>query len=100
MASLGNDCGPKIPYDTVSDAKWHLSKMTLVKKIGAKECKTKWHFIKLTAAQKIGTKRCKTKWHFLKTDCDPKNRSKKVQDKIALPKTESNYFFLGAIFIS
>ena len=35
-----------------------------------------------------------------KTDCDPKNRSKKVQDKMALPKTESNYFFLGAIFIS
>ena len=45
MASLGNDCGPKIPYDTVSDTKWHLSKMTVAKKIGAKGCKIKWHFI-------------------------------------------------------
>ena len=78
MASLGNDCGPKIPYDTVSDAKWHLSKMTLVKKIGAKECKTKWHFIKLTAAQKIGTKRCKIKWHFIKLTVAQRIGTKKV----------------------
>ena len=75
MASLGNDCGPKIRCQIQNGT---FQKMTVAKKIGAKGCKIKWHFIKLTAAQKIGTKRCKIKWHFLKLTVTQKIGTKKV----------------------